>query len=99
MPTSRSAGMTTSSSAAASERGETPDQVRLMVPSATPVLPESEVSLFALLKLTSDSGNTGVAEGTIKRTWSGVSPRSLAAALEDVVMPALRDVGIAYDSA
>jgi L-alanine-DL-glutamate epimerase-like enolase superfamily enzyme len=55
--------------------------------------------LFALLKLGSDSGHTGIAEGTIKHTWSGVSPRSLAAALEDVIMPALRGVDIADDAA
>src|SRR3954471_21349146 len=55
--------------------------------------------LFALLKLTSDSGHTGIAEGTIKDTWSGVSPRSLAAALEDVIVPALRDVDISDDAA
>ena len=36
--------------------------------------------LFALLKLESEDGLTGVAEGTIKHTWSGVSPRSLQAA-------------------
>src|SRR4051812_32121949 len=55
--------------------------------------------LFALLKLTSDSGHTGIAEGTIKHTWSGVSPRLLAAALEDVIVPALSDIDIADDSA
>jgi L-alanine-DL-glutamate epimerase-like enolase superfamily enzyme len=55
--------------------------------------------LFALLKLISDSGHTGIAEGTIKHTWSGVSPRSLAAALEDVIVPALRGVDLADDGA
>ena len=55
--------------------------------------------LFALLKLTSDSGHAGIAEGTIKNTWSGVSPRSLAAALEDVIVPALGEVDIADDRA
>jgi L-alanine-DL-glutamate epimerase-like enolase superfamily enzyme len=55
--------------------------------------------LFALLKLTSDSGHTGIAEGTIKHTWSGVSPRSLAAALEEVIVPALGGVDLADDDA
>ena len=55
--------------------------------------------LFALLKLTSDSGHAGIAEGTIKHTWSGVSPRSLAAALEDVVVPAVRGIDIGDDGA
>jgi L-Ala-D/L-Glu epimerase len=43
--------------------------------------------LYALLRLTDDSGRQGVAEGTIKATWSGVSPRSLRAAFEDFLMP------------
>ncbi|HTQ77909.1 MAG TPA: mandelate racemase/muconate lactonizing enzyme family protein [Burkholderiales bacterium] len=47
--------------------------------------------LYALLALTADDGRRGVAEGTLKATWSGVSPRSLRAALEDFLIPALRD--------
>ena len=43
--------------------------------------------LYALLTLTDESGAQGVAEGTIKATWSGVSPRSLAASLEDFLIP------------
>jgi len=43
--------------------------------------------LYALLSLTDESGAQGVAEGTIKATWSGVSPRSLKAALEDFLIP------------
>ncbi|MEO8202846.1 MAG: enolase C-terminal domain-like protein [Betaproteobacteria bacterium] len=43
--------------------------------------------LYALLVLTDDSGARGVAEGTIKATWSGVSPRSLKASLEDFLVP------------
>lgn len=46
--------------------------------------------LFALLKLVSEDGVSGIAEGTIKSTWSGVSPRSLQAALEDVIVPAVK---------
>src|SRR5919201_1647598 len=55
--------------------------------------------LFALLKLVSDAGATGIAEGTIKNTWSGVSPRALLAALEDVILPAVRDADLADDDA
>jgi L-alanine-DL-glutamate epimerase-like enolase superfamily enzyme len=55
--------------------------------------------LFALLKIVTDEGATGIAEGTIKHTWSGVSPRSLAAALEDVMVPAVREVDLADDTA
>ena len=50
--------------------------------------------LFALLRLESDDGVAGIAEGTIKNTWSGVSPRSLQAALEDVVLPLVSDVDL-----
>jgi len=50
--------------------------------------------LFALLKLESDDGVTGIAEGTLKHTWSGVSPRSLQAALEDVILPSIAEVDL-----
>ena len=43
--------------------------------------------LYALLRLTDADGFEGVAEGTIKATWTGVSPRSLSAAFEDFLMP------------
>lgn len=49
--------------------------------------------LFALLRIEAD-GFTGIAEGTLKDTWSGVSPRSLAAALEDFLIPHLREVDL-----
>lgn len=49
---------------------------------------------FALLELSADNGARGIAEGTLKDTWSGVSPRSLAAALEDVVLPQVREVDL-----
>jgi L-alanine-DL-glutamate epimerase-like enolase superfamily enzyme len=49
--------------------------------------------LFALLKLEA-GGHSGIAEGTLKDTWSGVSPKSLAAALEDVLIPRLREADL-----
>lgn len=55
--------------------------------------------LFALLSLESDSGVGGIAEGTIKSTWSGVSPRSLHASLADVVLPFLKDVDLGDENA
>lgn len=55
--------------------------------------------LYALLRLDSDEGATGIAEGTLKDTWSGASPRSLAAALEDFLLPRLRAVDLADDKA
>lgn len=55
--------------------------------------------LFALLRLESGDGVAGIAEGTIKNTWSGVSPRSLQAALEDVILPLLEGVDLGSDPA
>jgi L-alanine-DL-glutamate epimerase-like enolase superfamily enzyme len=55
--------------------------------------------LYALLRLVSDEGATGIAEGTLKDTWSGVSPRSLAAALEDFLVPRLRGVDLGEERA
>jgi L-alanine-DL-glutamate epimerase-like enolase superfamily enzyme len=49
--------------------------------------------LFALLVLEAN-GAKGIAEGTLKDTWSGVSPKSLAAALEDFLIPRLREVDL-----
>src|SRR5437868_13314951 len=53
--------------------------------------------LYALLSLTEESGAQGVAEGTIKATWSGVSPRSLAASFEDFLLPKV--LGVECDGA
>jgi L-alanine-DL-glutamate epimerase-like enolase superfamily enzyme len=49
---------------------------------------------YALLTLVSDSGLTGIAEGVIKPTRTGYSARSLALALETVVLPQLEDLGL-----
>jgi L-alanine-DL-glutamate epimerase-like enolase superfamily enzyme len=54
---------------------------------------------FALLILEGDNGFKGVAEGTLKATWSGVSPRTLQAAFEDFLMPRLAGVDIASPQA
>jgi len=48
-----------------------------------------DAGVFALLRLESADGAIGIAEATVKPTWSGVSPRALAAMLEDVLMPRL----------
>jgi len=50
---------------------------------------------YALLELTADDGSVGIAEGVIKPTRTGYSPRSLAAALEDVLLPLLKGVDLA----
>lgn len=54
---------------------------------------------YALLKLVADNGAVGIAEGVIKATRTGYSPRSLAATLEDVLLPLLRDVDLADSAA
>src|SRR2546425_7830115 len=45
---------------------------------------------YALLKIVADNGAIGIAEGVIKPTRTGYSPRSLGEALEDVILPQLR---------
>ena len=49
---------------------------------------------FALLVIEGENGERGVAEGTIKATWSGVSPNSLKATFEDVIMPRLAGMDV-----
>lgn len=44
---------------------------------------------FLLLELESDTGARGIGEATVKPTWSGVTLRSLAVALEELFMPRL----------
>jgi len=47
---------------------------------------------YALLKLVADDGTVGIAEGVVKPTRTGYSPRSLEVTLEDVIFPRLRGV-------
>jgi L-alanine-DL-glutamate epimerase-like enolase superfamily enzyme len=54
---------------------------------------ESE-GCYSLLRIECSEGFVGLAEGTVKATWSGVSFRSLAAVLEDLLMPALANVDV-----
>lgn len=49
---------------------------------------------FALLHLVADTGHEGVAETVLKPTWNGASVRSIAAALEDLLLPLLRDLDV-----
>ena len=53
-----------------------------------------DAAQFLLLRLVSDTGHTGVAEMTIKPTWTGASLRSLAAALDDIFVPLLRTLDL-----
>ena len=48
-----------------------------------------EVAPFVLLRLTADSGETGVAEITVKPTWNGVTARSLIETIAQVFIPLL----------
>jgi L-alanine-DL-glutamate epimerase-like enolase superfamily enzyme len=54
--------------------------------------------LFALLVLEA-GGARGIAEGTLKDTWSGVSPGSLKSSLGDFLIPRLRDVDLGDEAA
>ncbi len=58
-----------------------------------------KAGLFALLEIEGDNGVRGIAEGTIKSTWSGVSVNSLRAAFEDFLMPRLHGVDISSPAA
>ena len=49
-------------------------------------------AVLALLRLVGDDGAVGVAEAPLRPTWSGVSPRSLAAVLEDLLLPAVQEI-------
>lgn len=53
-----------------------------------------DTAQFLLIRLASDTGHTGVAEMTIKPTWTGASLRSLAAALDDIFIPLLRTLDL-----
>jgi L-Ala-D/L-Glu epimerase / N-acetyl-D-glutamate racemase len=53
-----------------------------------------EAAPFVLLKLTSDAGDVGVAEITVKPTWCGVTARSLIAAIEDMFIPVLETLDL-----
>jgi len=49
---------------------------------------------YALLELVADDGTVGIAEGVVKPARSGYSPRSLSVTLEDVILPALKNVAL-----
>jgi L-Ala-D/L-Glu epimerase len=54
---------------------------------------------YALLRLVADNGATGVAEAVVKPSRTGYSPRSLAATLEDVILPRLRGLDLSDERA
>lgn len=55
--------------------------------------------VFMLLRLWNDAGLEGVAEGAIKPSWTGTTPRALASVLEDLLLPALQGVDLAEAAA
>jgi L-Ala-D/L-Glu epimerase / N-acetyl-D-glutamate racemase len=60
---------------------------------------QEDGATFLLLRLGDGYGAVGVAEAPLKPTWSGVSPRSIAAVLNDLLLPAMRDIDVAEASA
>ncbi|AHG64615.1 mandelate racemase/muconate lactonizing enzyme family protein [Advenella mimigardefordensis] len=58
-----------------------------------------EEGVYALLTLRNEQGQAGYAEGTLKATWSGVSPAMLQAAFEDILIPQLTDTDLSEDQA
>lgn len=54
---------------------------------------------YVMLRLRAIDGQVGIAEAPVRPSWSGVSMRSLVAALEDLLLPALRTVDIADEEA
>jgi L-alanine-DL-glutamate epimerase-like enolase superfamily enzyme len=59
---------------------------------------ESEAQ-FVSLRLEADSGHAGVAEVTVKPTWSGVSRRTLEASVAELFVPMLEKADIADPAA
>jgi L-alanine-DL-glutamate epimerase-like enolase superfamily enzyme len=54
---------------------------------------------YMLLKITTDNGLVGVAEGSAKVPWTGATLRSLAVVFEEMFVPALRDVDLVDEAA
>jgi L-alanine-DL-glutamate epimerase-like enolase superfamily enzyme len=54
---------------------------------------------YLLLRLVADDGSVGVAEGVAKPAWSGVTPRALAAVLEQVFIPLIHDLDLLDNTA
>jgi len=53
-----------------------------------------EAAPFVLLRLTAESGETGVAEVSVKPTWGGVTARSLITTIEEIFIPLLRTLDL-----
>lgn len=89
--------MTDSGSEAAPVRIARMEWFPIRIPLPRPVqwssLRETAVD-YVLLKITTDNGLIGVAEGSAKVPWTGTTLRSLAVTLEEMFEPALRNVDL-----
>jgi L-alanine-DL-glutamate epimerase-like enolase superfamily enzyme len=60
---------------------------------------DEEGADYLLLRLVTDDGLVGVAEGPAKPAWQGVNPRALSVILEELFMPLIRDVDLLDEAA
>ena len=56
-------------------------------------------AVLVLLRIVGSDGSVGVAEAPLKPTWSGVSPRSIAAVLEDLLLPVVQEIDVGDETA
>jgi L-alanine-DL-glutamate epimerase-like enolase superfamily enzyme len=49
---------------------------------------------YVVLRLVTDDGVVGVAEGGARPAWNGVTPRALSVILEELFIPLIRDVDL-----
>jgi len=60
---------------------------------------EEDGADYLLLRLVTDDGLIGVAEGVAKVAWAAVTPRTLAVVLEDLFIPLIRGVDLLDETA
>src|SRR2546422_6340096 len=60
---------------------------------------EEDGADYVLLRLTTDDGLVGVAEGSAKPAWNSLTPRALMIILEELVIPLIRDVDLIDETA
>lgn len=58
-----------------------------------------DAASYGLLKITTKDGLIGVAEGTVKTTWTGTTLKSLVVAVEELFAPALKGLDIEDENA
>lgn len=60
---------------------------------------EEDGADYVLLRLVTDDGLVGVAEGTAKPSWNSVTPRALIVILEELFIPLIRNVDLLDETA